>query len=149
MCFCIFTLVFTYIVSELHRESPPHLGWCCDGEWCLAQGRSPLLHYASILLSFQNSCSIPSTPRLRKTHFTAKCSLSLQVILKTVFTFLYIKTNQKKYKTIFFSTICHLSNGPKERTAINRRGFYKLQYKNVIPVIAHEACTCLCRPAQP
>lgn len=98
MCFCIFTLVFTYIVSELHRESPPHLGWCCDGEWCLAQGRSPLLHYASILLSFQNSCSIPSTPRLRKTHFTAKCSLSLQVILKTVFTFLYIKTNQKKVK---------------------------------------------------
>lgn len=49
--------------------------------------------------------------------------------------------------------MCQLSNSPKKRDeiAINGRGFqeYRFQYKNVVQVVAHEACMCLCCPAQP
>lgn len=54
---------------------------------------------------------------------------------------------------MFFLTICQLLNGPKKRdkVAINGGGFqeYRLQYKNVVQVVAHEACMCLCCPAHP
>lgn len=37
----------------------------------------------------------------------------------------------------------------KDKEAINGRGFqeYRLQYQNVVWVVAHEACTCLRCPA--
>lgn len=85
-------------------------------------------------------------PRLCKTiHFTAKCSLSLQVVLLTAFTFSVYKKKQT-----YLLTICQLSK-KRDKIAINGRGFqdYRLQYKNVVQVVAHEACRCLCCPAQP
>lgn len=41
MCSCIFTLVFTYIMSVPCHQSPPHLSGCSDVDTRVAPGRVP------------------------------------------------------------------------------------------------------------
>lgn len=68
--------------------------------------------------------------------------------------FMYIKKT-KTEKLFFFLTICQLLKRFRKRhnIVIIGRGFheYRLQYKSVIQVVAHEACMCSlpCSPINP
>lgn len=95
MCFCIFTLVFTYIMSALYHQSPPFLPWCRDGDRCSAglllivalcvelmidtgdhgnkRAVSPETH---TYVSLNHPYALHPGPGY-VIHFTAKCSLSL------------------------------------------------------------------------
>lgn len=154
MCFCIFTLVFTYMMSVPNHQCPPPLWWCCDGDRCSAQGCvPPNARHRHIHLFINHLLKQYTVHAQAVKQYTSQpsvyCLYRLYHQQRSHF-FVYKNKTKNLKKTYSYLSTFKWSK-KRDKVAINGGGFqeYRLQYKNVVQVVAHEACMCLCCPAHP
>ena len=134
------SLLFVTLCAELKINTGDH-----DNSEGVVSPETP-----TYLQIFSNSA--PSMPRLYVKQYTSQPSVHClyRLYYQQRSHFPCIKTKKKLKKPILFDNLSTFKWSKKrDKVAINGRGFqeYRLQYKNVVQVVAHEACMCLCCPA--